>query len=359
MKNDNQDPSQKTEQPTQHHIEKTKEKGHVPQTRDLYHVLMFGVCLFFVFFLGRYLVTHFFSVNRFLFEDIGTRSLNKEFVSFIAYKFLLTAFKPVFYFFLLLLLVLVAGLGLQTHWRFNLQALQVDVKRVSLVQGVQRLFSTKNIVEFLKSFFKFSLIGCLVVVLGWRMFVKASAACGSDPFWGLLLLQDFLKNCLIWVVVLTALIALTDYGYQWYAWFRKLFMSRQEILDEHKEIDKNPQTLTRQKQHRRTLQQMSLAREKIPEATVLITNPTHYAVAILWQPYRMQTPQVLFKGTDSLAIYMRELAKKHNIPLVENPELARGLYKSLNVGEAIKPEHYKAVATVIRYVMNLRAKRRG
>ena len=358
MSAENQDDGQKSEQPTQHRIEKSKEKGNIPQSRDLYHAVIFASFLLFVWLWGRHFVASLFTLERSFLEAAGTQRADGPMLLYVVRQLCGRVAWHLLLFFLMLSCVLIAGLGLQTRWRLKPDAFQMDLSKLSPFKGFKRLFSLKNLFEFFKSFFKFCVIFLLVLFLGKDMFWEASGFCGADPFWALLGAEAFIKRGLLFALILICVMAAADYGYQWYSWLRQLLMSRREILDEQKEVDKNPQTTMRQRQFRRDMQQMRVAKEKVPEATVLITNPTHYAMALLWTPHRMMAPEVIAKGADNVALYMRRIAEKHNIPRVENPELAQSLYKSLNVGDVIAPAHYKAVAEIIRYVMRLRAQKR-
>jgi flagellar biosynthetic protein FlhB len=154
-------------------------------------------------------------------------------------------------------------------------------------------------------------------------------------------------------------LSLADYGYAWFQFFKKLMMSPQDIRKELKETEKGPEVRQRQRRFQMDIRQMRQAQEKVPGSTVLITNPTHYAVALLWQPHRMNAPEVVCKGQDRVALYMKTLAREASVPIVEERALAQTLFKTLKVGDAIHPRHYKAVAKVIRYIKRIDARHGG
>jgi flagellar biosynthetic protein FlhB len=155
------------------------------------------------------------------------------------------------------------------------------------------------------------------------------------------------------ILAMLALIAGLDFLYQKFANLRELRMSREEIREEHKQAEGDPIVKGRLRQLRmeRTRRRMMAA---VPKADVVITNPTHYAVALQYEQGTMEAPKLVAKGTDLVAHRIRDLATEHNVPIVENPPVARALYAAVDIDREIPPEHYKAVAEIIGYVMKLR-----
>ena len=155
------------------------------------------------------------------------------------------------------------------------------------------------------------------------------------------------------VVIAIFVLAVADYLYQRYTYLKKLRMTKQELKDEYKQVEGDPLVKSRIRQVR-----MERARhrmmENVPKADVVVVNPTHYAVAMEYKMEEMDAPVVVAKGVDFLALRIREIAEEHEIPIVENPPLARALFASVEVDQAIPPEHFKAVAEVIGYVMQLK-----
>jgi flagellar biosynthetic protein FlhB len=151
-------------------------------------------------------------------------------------------------------------------------------------------------------------------------------------------------------------IALADYAYQRYEFMKKMRMTREEVKEEHKQTDGNPEIKAKLKSIRRERAKQMLAKT-VPTADVVITNPTHYSVALKYDEEAMSAPIVVAKGVDNIALRIREIAGENDIPLVENPPLARALYAAVDVEEEIPFEHYKAVAEVISYVMKMKHKK--
>ena len=170
----------------------------------------------------------------------------------------------------------------------------------------------------------------------------------------LILIQNLLLAVLGITLVIYGIVAVFDYAWQYWERRQRLMMSHQDIKDEFKQAEGDPHIKGRLRQIRmQKAQQRMMA--SVPTASVVIMNPTHYAVALKYEP-GMAAPLVVAKGVDHMALKIRDIAKEHNVPVVENPPLARALYATVDIDEAVKPEHFKAVAQVIGYVMRLKGK---
>jgi len=157
------------------------------------------------------------------------------------------------------------------------------------------------------------------------------------------------------VLAVVTVIALADYVYQRQRWWNRLKMTVQEVRDEYKQMEGDPKIKGRIRSIRNERSRRRMM-SSVPKATVVITNPTHFAVALKYDS-TMSAPECLAKGADDIALKIREIAKQHNVPIVENPPLARALYASVDVDETIPTEHFKAVAQVIGFVMRLKDKK--
>jgi flagellar biosynthetic protein FlhB len=223
------------------------------------------------------------------------------------------------------------------------------------VQGLKRLFAPRALVEFIKGLFKITIAGAAIVFAIWpyrhRLTDLADVALGDLVALMLSLSVRMLMAALAVLLVIAAL----DYVYQRFSFMRRQRMTRRELLDEMKAQEGDPIIKGRLRQIRmeRARRRMMAA---VPTADVVITNPTHYAVALKYDQAKMQAPRVVAKGTDAVAARIRELAAEHDVPLVENPPLARTLHASVEVDQEILPEHYRAVAEVIGYVMKLKSR---
>jgi flagellar biosynthetic protein FlhB len=163
-------------------------------------------------------------------------------------------------------------------------------------------------------------------------------------------------DLLIYVSAAMLVIAVLDAGWQRFSWWRKLHMSREELREEHKQLEGNPEIKARLKMLRRQRARRRMM-AAVPEATVVITNPTHFAIALRYDRATMRAPKCVAKGQDRVAQRIREVAAENGVPVVENKLLARALFRSIEIDQEVPPEHYRAVAEIISYVFSLRGAR--
>jgi flagellar biosynthetic protein FlhB len=252
------------------------------------------------------------------------------------------------------------AVGVGSHWIqhapvFSFEKLKPDFNRINPMKGIAKLFGRAALVSFLKGLLKTSLAGAAIWLVLWptreQILMLITLPVGQLLPFALKLMVQLLFATL----AVLGVIAVADYGWQYFERMRRLKMTRQEVREEQKESDGDPIVKGRLRQIRseRARKRMMAA---VPKASVIITNPTHYAVALAYESGKMGAPICVAKGVDTLALKIREIGQEHNVPIVENPPLARALYASVDVDESIKPEHYKAVAQVIGYVMRLKGK---
>lgn len=224
--------------------------------------------------------------------------------------------------------------------------------KISPLAGFKRLFSTESLVNFGKGLLKISIMGTVLVYVVWPERDRLDTMMTADP---LIILADFqeigLKIFGATLAVLT-IIAMADYIYVRQKWWKRQMMTVQETRDEYKQMEGDPKVKGRIRQMRqdRARKRMMAA---VPDATVVITNPTHFAVALKYDR-SMGAPQCVAKGADAVAFRIREVAKENNVPIVENPPLARALFASVDIDDVIPAEHFKAVAEVVGFVMRLK-----
>ena len=224
--------------------------------------------------------------------------------------------------------------------------------KISPLAGFKRLFSTDSLVNFGKGLLKITVVATVLFFVVWPERDRLDTMMTADP---LIILADFQEigmKIFIATLAIVTVIALADYLYTRQKWWKRLMMTVQETRDEYKQMEGDPHVKGRIRQLRqeRSRKRMMAA---VPDATVVITNPTHFAVALKYDK-NMGAPQCVAKGADAVAFRIRELAKEHDVPIVENPPLARALFASVDVDETIPAEHFKAVAEVIGFVMRLK-----
>lgn len=350
------DDSQKTEEPTPKRLREAREKGQVARSQEISHWFMILAFTVIVGFFGQGLAggvgevllpfiarPHAFAIGE---REVG--ALLRNAAAGIAAVFLVPVAIAV-------LAALLSGL-LQTGVVLSLEPIKPKLSKISLNSGFKRLFSTRALSEFAKGVFKIAIVTLAVVLV----IYPERDLIPQVPSMTMAALLDTVQSLglrlLLAVLAVMTVIAALDYLYQHHKHIKQLRMSRQDLKDEYKQTEGDPMIKARLRQIRteRARQRMMAA---VPEADVVITNPTHFAVALKYRPDEMTAPRLLAKGVDSLAQRMRALAEEHEIPVVENPPLARALHAGVELDQEIPAEHYKTVAEVIGYVWRLKGRK--
>jgi len=258
--------------------------------------------------------------------------------------------------FALLVLAAIVGNMVQHRLVWSGEGLKPKLSKISPAAGLKRLFSKVALANFIKGLVKLALLGAVMAVILWPKRNQLDGLVTMDPAVVLLLTRTLSLEVLGAVVAILAIVAAADYLFQYRQWHERQKMSVRELKEEFKQTEGDPaiKAKIRQLRQNRARKRMMAA---VPKASVIITNPTHYAVALQYDR-GMNAPLCLAKGLDNIALKIREVGTEHNIPIVENPPLARALYATVEIDQDIPPEHYKAVAEVIGYVMRLKGSMR-
>jgi flagellar biosynthetic protein FlhB len=253
---------------------------------------------------------------------------------------------------LLLTVSAFAGTVIQHRIIFSFEPLKPDLSKVSPIAGFKRLFSTVALANFAKGFAKLALFGTVIGALLWpeRRFI--SSLIGIDPALILPITRTLAIKLLGTVVAILAVVAATDYLFQYREWFNRQKMSLREMKEEFRQSEGDPAVKGKIKQLRQARARKRMMAQ-VPKASVVITNPTHFAVALQYER-GMNAPVCVAKGADLIARKIREVAEAYDIPIMENPPLARALHATVEIDQEIPQEHYRAVAEIIGYVMRLR-----
>ncbi len=354
MSDEAPDQEAKTEEPSQKKLDDAHKKGDVVKSQEVNNWFMIaGSGLLFSTMaaptgagLSNSLEMLLANADRF---QIGGNALN-AFMTNLATTILLVALIPL----AVLALFGVAANLVQHRPLLSVEPITPKLSKISPIRGAKRLFSTEALVNFVKGLIKISIVGAVVFAVIWPERDRFETMVMVDPA---LLLPDFQALGLKVfgaVVAIVTVIALADYVYQRNRWWNRLRMTVQEVRDEYKQMEGSPEIKGRIRaiRNERSRQRMMA---NVPSATVVITNPTHFAVALKYDR-DMSAPVCVAKGADDVAFRIRELAKEHDVPVVENPPLARALFASVDIDETIPTEHFKAVAQVIGFVMRMRPK---
>ena len=345
---------EKTEPASPRRLEQAREEGDVPRSRELATcTLLLGAGAAF-WFTGGHLIKE---LNALLaaglsFDRDMAYDMNLLFErSAVHLVDLLIAFAPVA---LVLIVVALMSPLLIGGWLFSAKALQPNFGRMNPIKGIGNMFSVRALVELLKAIGKTILVGWIAWMVV-RYEIDAVMALSVEPLQsgvehvGQLLLASFM-----FIVSGLILIAAIDAPYQMWQHAKKLMMSRQELKQEMKESDGNPEIKAKIRQQQREMARRRMMTE-VPTADVVVTNPTHFAVALKYSETGMRAPRVVAKGADEVAAKIREIAAENNVILLEAPPLARALYRHADLGDEIPESLYIAVAEVLAYVFQLRA----
>jgi flagellar biosynthetic protein FlhB len=237
----------------------------------------------------------------------------------------------------------------QIGFFFNAGQLQPKLSRLDPLAGLKRLLAMRSVVELLKGIVKVA----IVVVSGWTYLSDHREGLfqlsATDPARIAPQIGKFAHGMALQMAATLAVLAGFDYAYQRWQWERSLRMTKQEVKDELKESEGRPEIRSRIRQRQREISRRRMMAE-VPAASVVITNPTHYAVALKYEMGQGGAPKVVAKGQDLIALRIREIAAAHRVPTVENPPLARSIYRSVDIGQEIPPALYRAVAEVLALV---------
>ncbi len=348
-----EDDASKTEQPTDKKLGKARDKGNVAQSQEIktWFILLGGA-----FGLALFVPGMMWDVSRMGITFIETAyaiPFDFEHLRFMLSEVMLEMGVIVAPMFALLMLMALAGNIGQVGLLWTTEKLKPDLDKFNVFKNAKQKMSLSALVEFAKGILKL----IVVSVVGFGLVAPQLDDLTLFPTMELTQLLDRLHLVAIWLVVGTlavlTVIAILDYTYQKYKFTKDMKMTKQEVKDEHKAAEGDPQVKARIRKLRveRFQQRMMAA---VPQADVVITNPTHYAVALMYKMEEMPAPKLVAKGMDSLAHRIRAVAEENEVPVIENPPLARLLYAAVEVDEEIPAEHYQAVAEIIGYVMRMR-----
>ena len=252
----------------------------------------------------------------------------------------------------LLMLAAILGNMIQHRLVWSATPLKPQLSKISPLAGLKRQFSSQALVNFLKGLVKLMVIGAVMTALLWPQRDRLEGLVQTDMVDTLALTRSYALSVLGTVVAILFFVAAADYLFQYRQWYERQKMSVRELKEEFKQTEGDPMVKAKIRQLRqgRMRKRMIAA---VPKASVVIANPTHYAIALQYER-DMNAPVCVAKGVDALALKIREVAGAHSIPVVENPPLARALHATVEVDQEIPPEHYKAVAEIIGFVMKLR-----
>lgn len=349
------DKDDKTEDATEHRIQKSQEKGDFPISKDLTLALMLAASMVSLFLIFPILSGPLAMKLRGIIEQAHVFSFSQESTSKLSFMLFADIMPEFMGMMVVFIVAAIAGTYIQTKLTPNKEALKPKLEKISPLKGFKRLLSIKSLVELLKSLIKLIVVSTLLYVL-LKDELKQIPEISSQPIMtSLFLFWNLSFKLFMTALIFQVFIGGADYMYQRFEYFKRLKMSKQEIKEEYKEMEGDPHVKGKRRQLQRQASKNRMM-DSIADATVIITNPTHYAVALKYSPGESKAPVVVAKGKDRIAQHIRELALKNWVHIIENPPLARALYK-IPLNKEIPQEFYKAVAEIIKYVFKKKNKR--
>ncbi len=348
------DGQEKTEQATGKRLQDSRNKGVAPKSQELNSLAVFTTGLLILFFTKEYLGGKLWEISIYIFSSLDTLSLSVDVLSMYAIKgltFFVMSMMPVFLG--IIVISLAVGYG-QVGFKFTPKALEPKFSKLDPIKGFKNNFlTTRPFVETLKSIVKLSAIGIFSYIFLSDMVLNSI---GLVNFTIQEIVNYTIENSIdfIWRVTLVYIvIAFSDFAYQKFKHKKDMMMTKQEVKEEHKQTEGDPiiKSQIRSKQFEMARKRML---DDVPKADVVITNPTHFAVALKYDIGKSAAPKVVAKGQDLLAQKIKEIAKKNNVPLHEDVQLARALYKACEVGQEIPETLFKAVAQILAYIFKLK-----
>ncbi|MDH5546493.1 MAG: flagellar biosynthesis protein FlhB [Gammaproteobacteria bacterium] len=350
---ENADGQEKSEDPTGRRIEQARQKGQVPRSREFNTFFMMIASAATLMLLGDELIRDLMAILIDSLSPERIKVFDDRYMSLVFQEQILEGLWAIVPFFAVMIAVaFISSLSIG-GWNFSLQAMQPKFSKMNPISGIKRIFGVKGLIELLKAIGKVTLVGAAAVALlywqandilsvGYQSLRPALKTIGEDLTWFFLILSSVL-----------IVIAAIDAPFQLWDNKKQLMMTKEEVKQEHKQTEGSPETKSRIRQVQFEMHRRRMMAE-VPTADVVITNPTHFAVALKYDDKRGGAPIVVAKGADLIAAQIREIARANSVPLLSSPALARAIYYSTEVSEEIPSGLYVAVAKVLAYIFDLR-----
>lgn len=351
------DKETRTEEATPKKLKDAKKKGQVAKSADLSSAVSLFMFTLLIGALGQYMMT-----NSLMFlkksltvnygaplsgANVGTMLIN----SLMQFALFLMPFAVIS-----IIIGIVVNLT-QIGFLFTVQPLKPDFKKLNPIEGFKNIFSQKSMFNLVKNLLKLTMVFYMSYINIKQSVnqILNSGNIGSEKLF--FFFMDLLKTLSMNIAIVMLGLAVVDYIFQKREYKKNLKMSKQEIKDEYKQMEGNPQMKAARQQRQREISMRKMM-SSIPTSTVVITNPTHFAVVLRYDTGKDQAPLVTAKGADYMAQKIKEIAKENNIPIMENKELARAMYKKVEIGDYVPVELYKAIAEVLALVYQMNGKKR-
>jgi flagellar biosynthetic protein FlhB len=352
------DGQEKTEAPTERKREKSREEGQVAFSRELPSAALLAAAAVTFAVTGGALL----QASEALFADIFRNLVLPEDMTINTLYNLLrtslaTVIVPLIPFGALIIVVGIFSSVLQVGFRLTPKAIAPKFSKLSPAQGLKRIFGTQGLVELLKSMAKLIIIGFIGFMMYRDEMLRINSLAVTSPENVVIYSFETIADITLQMVLALVAIALFDFFYQRWKHEQDLRMTKQEVKDENKQTEGDPQLKSRIRQIQREMSNARMMQE-VPKADAVVVNPTHFAVAIKYDRETMAAPEVIAKGIDYMALRIKKVAKEHDVAVLERPQLAREMYAAIEIGQPIPERFFKAVAEILAYVYRLRKKKK-
>ncbi|RHW33299.1 flagellar biosynthesis protein FlhB [Neobacillus notoginsengisoli] len=345
--------AEKTEKATPRKKQDARKKGQVAKSTDLSNAVVLLGSFSFLAIYGEYAGGRLLQMFKVSLSNSLLYHLTEESVVLLFKNILFNAVLIAAPIIVIAWLAAIVSTISQVGFLVAPESIKMDLKKIDPISGAKRIFSMRSIVELLKSILKVLLITTVAGIFLWKQKGILLKLPQMEPLSIVGLLASLTVKMGMVISAAYLVLAVGDLFYQRYDHAKKLKMSKQDIKDEHKKTEGDPLVKQKIKEKQRQVASFRMMQD-IPKAQVIITNPTHFAVAIAYEAGKMSVPTVVAKGADFLALKIREVAKEHRVVIMENKPLARALYAGVEVGEEIPEELFKAVAEVLAYVYRVK-----
>ncbi len=348
---------EKTEKATPKKKQDARKKGQVLQSREISSTITLLIVFLSIKLMGKYMYkqieTFFHLCVKELALTFEPTSINEVF--HLVGMFLMQLLKIVGPILAIALVISLTASFAQVGSLFTMEPLKPKLNKLNPINGIKRIFSMRGLTELIKSLLKITIVG----VVAWKS-IRAEEnnivkLMDQELTTAAVYISSTAIDVAIKICAMMVMIAILDYGYQWWQYEKDLKMTKHEVKEEYKEMEGNPEIRQRIKQRQREMSMRRMLTE-VPKADVVITNPTHYAVAVRYDAKKASAPVVVAKGQDYMALRIKEIAKENGVETVENKPLAQALYKTVDIGQQVPPELYQAVAEILAFVYRLKGK---
>jgi flagellar biosynthesis protein FlhB len=349
---------EKEEAPSEKKRDDARKKGTVAKSTEVNSVFVLLTAIFLLRLVGPWMMREFDAHIRDYFALCSLTDMSMQRLIELSQGAIVLLIKIILPFAGAILCAGVLANVVQIGLLFTFEPMTPKLEKLNPLSGLKRIFSMRTVVETIKNILKIILIGYIAyaTIKGEYEILLTLADVSVMMIWQFVLTSAydiFLRTALVMLII-----ALADYGYQRYEHEKKLKMSHQEIKEEHKQMEGDPQVKARIRALQREMSRRKMM-DQVPQASVVVTNPTHLAIALLYDPEKNDAPLVVAKGKDLLALRIKKIAEENDVPLYEDKPLARAMYDMVEVGSPIPSEFFEAVAQIIAYVYKLKGKKAG